>query len=102
MTSAWSERNIPWTAPLPGTKGGIVCFCFYLLLGQRFVSQYAKFLQDIWFYVFVATMTLMIATIAEASLSLRDERSSLFWMCVGVAGAVLVALVGYLFYRMLF
>src|ERR1700743_1830015 len=48
--------------------GIAACYCFYLLLGQGFVTAFAKLLQDLWFGCFILTMSLMIATLAEASL----------------------------------
>ena len=78
--------------------GIFACLLIYVLLGRGFVNSQAGLLQYIWFFVFIATMTLVIAAIAEASLLLKHERSAIFWAIVVVAGIVLIIAISiYLF-----
>ena len=77
------------------------CWILYFILGRGVTNAYADLLQDVWFFVFIIGMALVVATIAEGSLSLRDERSILFWIIVAVSGVIFAAIAGYFLYRLL-
>jgi hypothetical protein len=80
----------------------VACLCFYVALGWGITNAYAGILQDFWFLTFIAMLVVMIATIAEASLYLKDEQSKLFWIIVLVSGLLLIGLIAYLVYRLVF
>ena len=71
--------------------GFVCCFIFYVVLGQPFANMYSALLNDLWFGCFIATMTVMIGTVAELSLITSKARHPIvFWLIAGIAFVVLV------------